>query len=447
MGILLHNILAVLPAEPVSSRPADQPYHQKNIVKETDIYIEGNRIIAIGNAPEGFSADKVIDGKDRLAIPGLINCHTHSYMSFMRNVADDLSFMDWLFGTIDPIEQKMTDEDTYWGACLAIIEMMKSGTTCFNDMQMNIHQTTRAVKESGMRAVISRGLVGSGNDEGGQERLRQAYEERDAAKDCDRLTFMLGPHAPYTCDDAYMRIVSEEAQKNHMGIHVHLSESESEIQQIKEKYGISPIEMADRNGLFDVPAIAAHCVQITDSDMDILKSKNVSVVTNPASNMKLGNGFAPVPAMMAKGINVCLGTDGAASNNSLNMFHELNLLALIHKGVRKTPQCISAGDVFRIATINGARALGLETEIGSLEEGKKADIAILNLNTPSLTPRNNLIAGLSYSANGSEVETVIIDGKVTMENRKVLTMDEELVYQKVNEIIARMDISFEGVDA
>lgn len=428
MGILLKDILAVLPEG------------EKDIIRKADLYVEGNRIVSIDEEPEGFQAEKIIEGKDRLAIPGLINCHTHSYMSFMRNVADDLSFMDWLFGTIDPIEQKMTDEDTYWGACLAIIEMMKSGTTCFNDMQMNIHQTTRAVKESGMRAVICRGLVGSGDDEGGQMRLRQAFEERDAARDCDRLSFMLGPHAPYTCDEGYMRIVSEEAKKNHMRIHVHLSESESEIQQIKEKYGCSPIEMAERNGLFEVPAIAAHCVQITESDMEILKAKGVSVVTNPASNMKLGNGFAPVPEMLEKGINVCIGTDGAASNNSLNLFHEMSLLALIHKGVKETPQCISAAQNFRIATINGAKALGLSEEIGSLEVGKKADIAILNLNTPSLTPRNNLLAGLSYSANGSEVETVIIDGKITMENRRVLTMDEEVVYEKVNAIITRMGL-------
>lgn len=428
MGILLKNILAAVPEG------------DTDVIKETNIYIEGSRIEAIGAQPDGFQTDKVIDGKDRLAIPGLINCHTHSYMSFMRNVADDLSFMDWLFGTIDPIEQQMTDEDTYWGACLAIIEMMKSGTTCFNDMQMNIHQTTRAVKESGMRAVISRGLVGSGNDEAGQMRLAQAYEERDAFRDCDRLSFMLGPHAPYTCDDGFMKIVSEEAKKNNMRIHVHLSESESEISQIQEKYGCTPIEMADKNGLFDVPAIAAHCVQITERDIEILKEKKVSVVTNPASNMKLGNGFAPVPALLEAGVNVCLGTDGAASNNSLNMFHEMSLLALIHKGVRRTPQCISAKENFRIATINGAKALGLEKETGSLEAGKKADIAILNLNTPSLTPRNNLLAGLSYSANGSEVETVIIDGKITMEDRKVLTLDEELVYRKVNEIITRMGL-------
>ena len=428
MGILIENALVILPEG------------AEDVIRETSLYIEEDRITGIGDKPAGFTADKVIDGKDKLVIPGLINCHTHSYMSFMRNVADDLSFMDWLFGTIDPIEQQMTDEDTYWGANLAIIEMMKSGTTCFNDMQMNIHQTTRAVKESGMRAVICRGLVGSGNDEAGQSRLRQAYEERDAAKDCDRLTFKLGPHAPYTCDDEFLKIVAAEAKKENMGIHVHLSESESEISQIQEKYGCTPIALAEKCGIFDVPTIAAHCVQVTDEDIAILKQKKVSVVTNPASNMKLGNGFAPIAKMLDAGINVCLGTDGAASNNCLNMFHELSLLTLIHKGTGKTPQCVSAKEGFRIATINGAKALGLEKEIGSIEVGKKADLAMLDLNTPSLTPRNNLIAGLSYSANGSEGDTVIINGQVTMEGRKILTMDEKLVYGKIQNIIVRMGL-------
>lgn len=428
MGIVIENALVVLPEG------------TEDVIRETPLYIEGDRITGIGDKPAGFTADKVIDGTDKLVIPGLINCHTHSYMSFMRNVADDLSFMDWLFGTIDPIEQQMTDVDTYWGANLAIIEMMKSGTTCFNDMQMNIHQTTRAVKESGMRAVVCRGLVGSGNDEAGQSRLRQAYEERDAAKDCDRLTFKLGPHAPYTCDDEFLKIVAAEAKREKMGIHVHLSESESEISQIQEKYGCTPIALAEKCGIFDVPAIAAHCVQVTDEDIAILKRKNVSVVTNPASNMKLGNGFAPIAKMLDAGVNVCLGTDGAASNNCLNMFHELSLLTLIHKGTGKTPQCVSAKEGFRIATINGAKALGLEKEIGSIEVGKKADLAILDLNTPSLTPRNNLIAGLSYSANGSEVDTVIINGQITMENRKILTVDEKLVYGKIQDIIVRMGL-------
>ncbi|MBQ8947261.1 MAG: amidohydrolase [Lachnospiraceae bacterium] len=426
MGILIKDALAVLPEG------------DKDVIRETSIYIDGKYIVGIDDKPAGFIAQKVINGRDRLVIPGLINCHTHSYMAFMRNIADDLSFMDWLFGRIDPIEQKMTDEDAYWGAMLAITEMMKSGTTCFNDMQMNIHQTTRAVKETGMRAVISRGLVGNGDDEGGRMRIDQTLEEKEAFKDCDRLTFRFGPHAPYTCDSAYMRIVADEADKYDMGIHVHLSESVSEVEQIRAKYACSPIEMADKNGLFDRPCIAAHCVQVDDNDIEIMARKGVSVVTNPASNMKLGNGFAPVAKMLEAGINVCLGTDGAASNNSLNMFHELSLLTLIHKGTGRTPQCISAQEGFRIATINGAKALGLDAETGSIEAGKKADLAILDLNNPSLQPRNNLLAGLCYSANGSEVDTVIIDGHITMEGRKLLTIDEGVVYNKVNAIIAKM---------
>ncbi len=426
MNILLKNMQVLLPEG------------DRDVIKQTDVYISGNRIAAVGEAPAGFKAEKTIDGTDKLAIPGLINCHTHSYMSFMRNVADDLSFMDWLFGTIDPIEQQMTDEDAYWGAMLAITEMIKSGTTCFNDMQMNIMQTTTAAKEAGMRAVICRGLVGSGNDEAGSTRLKQAYEERDAFRDCDRLSFRLGPHAPYTCDEEYLKIIAKEAVKENMGIHMHLSESKTEIENCRKDYGCSPIELAERCGLFEVPFIAAHCVQVDEKDMDIMAAKKVSVVTNPASNMKLGNGFAPVPEMMAKGINVCIGTDGAASNNSLNLIHEMSLAALIHKGTHATPQCVSAVETFEMATINGAKALGLDKETGSIEKGKKADLVIWDLKQPSMWPKDDPVAALSYSANGSEADTVIIDGEITMENRKILTLDEERILHETQSIMDRI---------
>lgn len=431
MGIVLKEILAVLPEE------------GRDVVRRTDIYLQGDKIMGIGEEPEGFSADKVIDGTDRLVIPGLINAHTHSYMALLRNVADDLPFEDWLFGHIEPIEDKLTPEDAYWGACLAILEMMKSGTTCFSDMQMHIHQTSRAVSQSGMRAVISRGLVGSGDDEAGQVRLREAYEEKEAWKDQPRLTYFLGPHAPYSCDEDFQRIVAAEASKNQMGVHIHLSESVNEVENIRSQYGASPIALAKRAGLFDGLAAAAHCVHVDEADLDILKECQVSVITNPASNMKLGNGFAPVPDMLAKGINVCIGTDGAASNNSLNMFHEMNLLGLIHKGVRQKADCVSAREIFRMATIRGARALGMEEMTGSIQVGKKADLAILDLRTPSMTPRNDLLAGLCYSANGSEVDTVIIDGEITMENRRVLTLDEERIYKEISRICRRLGIEKE----
>lgn len=428
MGILLKDITAVLPV-------GDSMKTEK-----TTIYIEGDAIAGIGTKPEGFVENKVIEGKDKLVIPGLINAHTHSYMALFRNVADDVPFMDWLFKGVDPLEQQMVPEDAYWGASLAIMEMLRCGTTCFNDMQMHIGQTTRAAAEAGMRAVISRGLVGSGNDEAGSSRLKEAYAEMEQFKDVDTLRFFLGPHAPYTCDEAYLRIVAEEAKAHGLGIHIHLAESQSEIDGVRENYGCTPFELAERAGLFEVPAIAAHCVRATKSDMKIMKEKHVSAVTNPASNMKLGNGFAPVPALLEMGINVCLGTDGAASNNSLNMFHELSLLTLIHKGVKDTPECISAKEGLQIATINGARALCLADKVGTIEVGKKADLAILDLNTPSMMPRNNLIAGLSYSANGSEVETVIINGKVVMENKVLMTMDEERIYFEVDRICRRMGL-------
>lgn len=427
MKILIKNITAVLPKE------------NSLVCEVTNIGITEDIISHIGEIPEDFHPDKTIDGTDQLVIPGFVNAHTHSYMSFMRNCADDLSFMDWLFGRIDPIEQKMTDEDAYWGANLAILEMMKSGTTCFNDMQMNIMQTTKAVKESGMRAVISRGLVGSGNDEAGRVRITQAFEEKEAFKDCDRLSFLLGPHAPYTCDEAFLRIVAETAKEHDMGIHMHLSESVTEIENCKKDYGCSPIALAERTGLFERPFIAAHCVQVSDEDIAIMAKNNVSIVTNPASNMKLGNGFAPVKKFLDAGINVALGTDGAASNNSLNMIHEMSLLSLIHKGTAMNPQCVSAIDTLKAATIGGAKGIGLGDVTGSIEIGKKADLAILSMHTPSMWPLNNPIAALSYSANGSEVNTVIIDGKITMENREVKTMDEERILFETKRIMDRIE--------
>lgn len=428
MGIILKDILAVVPNE------------TKNVIEKKSIYIQGDIIASVEKEPEGFQADKIINGEDKMVIPGLINAHTHSYMSLFRNVADDLAFSDWLFGTIDPLEGKLLPEDAYWGAQLSILEMMRSGTTCFNDMQMHINQTTRAVAETGMRAVISRGLIGTGNDQAGSSRLSEAFEEMSNYKKNDMITFMLGPHAPYTCDDKYLRIVVEEAKKHKLGIHIHLSESRTEIENMRREHNCTPIEFAYKAGVFDVPTVAAHCVYATENDMEIMKEKEVSIVTNPASNMKLGNGFAPVPLMLEKGLNVSLGTDGAASNNSLNLFHEVNFLTLIHKGVKETAQCISAQDGFKIATENGAKALGMVDKIGKIKEGMKADLAILNLNSPSLAPRNNLVAGMCYSANGSEVETVIINGKITMENRKMLTMDEERIYMEIGRICRRLGL-------
>ena len=425
MGIVIRDVLAILPGEngPEAGRHT--------------IYIDGDLIAGIDREPETFSGDEVIDGKNRLVIPGLINAHTHTYMSMMRNCADDLSFMDWLFKRVDPIEAQLTGEDAYWGSLLSQIEMIRSGTTTFNDMQMHIHQTTKAVRESGMRAVICRGLVGDSCDRNDQ-RLAQALEEMEDGKDCSRLTFLLGPHAPYTCGPDYLRMVADVAKEKGLGIHIHLSESKTELENMRRDHGCTPIEYALKSGVFEVPVVAAHCVQLEGEDISILARHGVSVVTNPASNMKLGNGFAPVAELLEAGVNVCLGTDGAASNNAQNMFREMSHLALIHKGTHQTPQCVGAPEVFRAATGAGAKALHLNT--GSIEVGKKADLAILRLDCAGMMPNNNLLAALSYSADGSETDTVIIDGKIVMQGRELKTIDEEKVYYEIRRMCSRLGL-------
>ncbi|RDU22938.1 amidohydrolase [Anaerosacchariphilus polymeriproducens] len=428
MGILIKNIKAVLLQE------------EKFVIETKDIYIEKDKIVGISNEPKNFIQEKIIDGTNKLLLPGLINCHTHSYMSVFRNCADDLAFDDWLFKNILPLEDKLIPEDAYWGALLSIMEMLRTGTTCFLDMHMFPNEIAKAVEDSGIRGVLSRGLVGFGDDEGGRLRLSQAKEEMNNYKDSSRLSFLYGPHAPYTCDQDYLKIVLEEAKKDNKGIHIHLSESKNEIENMKKQNNCTPIEYVNQINLFDKNTLAAHCVQLTEKDIEILREKKVNVITNPASNMKLGNGFAPITKLMEQGINICLGTDGAASNNSLNLFHEMSLLALIHKGVEENAQAVSAQDALKFATMNGARALQMEDSIGQIKEGMKADLIILNLNNPQFSPRNNLIAGLCYSGTGSEVETVLVDGNIVMEDKKFTFIDEKEVYVHIEQISKRLGL-------
>lgn len=424
MNILIKNITALLPDGEGSK------------AKVCDICISGDRIVSVDSTPENFIAQKVINGSGKMAIPGLVNCHTHAYMTVFRNVADDLSFQDWLMGNIMPLEDQLTSEDGYWGAMLGCLEMIKTGTTCFTDMHMFEGRSLRAAYESGMRAVISRGLSGGESDKAGaKRRIDEALREMDAAKSLDdngRISFLLGPHAIYTCDNGYLSEIVALAKEKKLGLNVHLSESRFEVGSCMEQHGCSPVELLDKLGLFELPTLAAHCVHLSDDDIALLASRGVSVATNPISNMKLGNGFAPITKLQKAGVNICLGTDGAASNNALNMFREMGILSLIHKGALEEAQAVSAVDVLNFATVNGAKALGLET--GVIAPGKKADIAILDLNVPQFMPLNNPVSALCYSANGSEVETVIIDGNIVMENRRMVTLDEQRIFFEVERI-------------
>ena len=385
MGILIRNTLAVLPAG------------DGHAAGRHDLYVTGSFISGIDQAPAGFVADETIDGTRRLTIPGLVNAHTHSYMALLRNAADDLAFMNWLYGTVVPIERRLEPEDSYWGSLLSQMEMIRSGTTCFNDMEMHVGQTARAAMESGMRAVICRGLAGTAYDRD-NDRIVEALRERADFAGCDRLSFLLGPHAPYTCSPDYLRMVADVACDEGMGVHIHIAESQLESMVVWARHQCTPVEYVRDAGIFDAPTIAAHCTRATASDRALLAEHGVSVVTCPASNMKLGNGFAPIPELVEAGVNVCLGTDGPASNNTQNLFREMGLMALVHKGTHGTPQCLSADEVLRMATRAGAQALGLPC--GSIEVGKKADLALLDLDAPSLTPLGNPVAALVYAASG-----------------------------------------------
>lgn len=405
---------------------------------DADIYISGTQISGVGQKPAGFSADKVIDGRDRLVIPGLINAHTHSYMSLFRNVADDMAFDDWLFGHILPMEDRLLPEDMYWGTLLGCLEMIRTGTTCFVDMNIDIAAIKRAADEAGIRAVLSRGLVGQGNDEGGQRRLREnlnAYLENAN----DKVTFLLGPHAPYSCDPEYLKIVMKAAEKYGLGVNIHLSESAKEVRDVQAQHGCTPIALMDQIGLFEFPAIAAHCVYATDEDIAIMAQKGVTVATNPKSNLKLANGAAPLLKMQAAGVNITIGTDGAASNNTLNMFGDMNYAALLHKGLNHDPLAISAQNVLRYATINAAKAVGLAGQIGEIQAGMKADLVLMNLNEPQFRPYNNIASSLVYAANGGEVETVLVNGEVLMENREMKTLDAEKIYYHCAKIMERVN--------
>lgn len=397
-----------------------------------EIAIENGVILSMNGAPEGFVPDRILDGTDKLCIPGLINAHTHAYMTLFRNYADDVAFDEWLFGRILPKEDTMSPDDAYWGTLLACMEMVKSGTTTFCDMHLFAGMPAKAARKAGMRAVITRGLTGS---EGGERRIAEALGEWNEWKQDPLVTGMLAPHAIYTCDTPFLKRVIEVSEETGLPINIHLSESEKEISDCYAAHGCSPVEYLAKLGLFERKTLAAHCVHLSELDIMLLAERGVSVAHNPKSNLKLANGIAPVKQMLDAGVNVCLGTDGAGSNNSLNLFSEMNFACLLPKGVNKDGAAVSAKQVLQMATVNGAKALSLE-KLGDLREGWQADLAILDLHCPQFSPLHDAAGALCYSATGTEVETVIIGGEIVMENRKMTMVDEEEVYANIRRIAA-----------
>lgn len=349
-------------------------------VIETDIYIKDGLIYTIGSSTPN-DLYEIVDAKNQLVMPGLINMHTHAYMSCLKNYADDVPFNEWLFNRIMPVEDRLSPEAAYWSSLLACVEMIKTGTTCFVDMHMFQSQSCKAATQAGMRAFIGRGLVGEDLYEDGKSRFVEALTEKNECNN-DLIKFVLSPHAIYSCSEKLLRQINEEAHKLGILKQIHLSESVFEVETAIKKYGKSPVEFLSDIGFLDSNTILAHCVKLSDKDIELIRNNNSSVVTNPASNAKLGNGVAPIVDLIDRGINVCLGTDSVASNNTLNMFREMELLSLLHKAVHNNSTTLSSSTVLRTATVNSAKALGLNRKIGSIIEGAYADLVFVDLTSP-----------------------------------------------------------------
>ncbi|MFQ6130340.1 MAG: amidohydrolase family protein [Candidatus Hadarchaeaceae archaeon] len=417
---------------------------QRRILKRGSVAIEGDKITAVGK-DVGERADTVIDARRKAVLPGLINAHTHLSMTLLRGIADDMSLMEWLKTKIWPIEINLTAQDCYLGALLGCLEMIKSGTTCFADQYFFMEDVARAVEEAGLRAMLSYGIIEMDDPKRRESELRAGEK---LVKTCQgaaggRIQTMFGPHASYTCSPECLMQVKDLAKKYKVGIHTHISETQEEIDKITKKYGKRPVEHLDSIGFLGPEVLAAHCVWLTEQEIAVIRRQGVKPVHNPVSNMKTASGVAPVPEMLAAGIPVALGTDGAASNNSLDMFSEMKFAALLSKAHKLDPTVLPAHVVLEMATINGTIALGLQDKIGSLEVGKKADIVMVDVKKPHLAPLHNVISHLVYSAVGGDVDTVVVDGKVLMREREVLTLDEVKVLEETqkaaDDLLARKE--------
>jgi 5-methylthioadenosine/S-adenosylhomocysteine deaminase len=399
-----------------------------------NLEITDTRITGFPAHPDKTAYDKVVDGKGMLAMPGLVNTHTHVAMTLFRSYADDMALMDWLQNKIWPVEANLNDDIVYWGSMLAFAEMIRGGTTAFCDMYMFMDSCAKAAEKAGMRGNIARGL--SGVSPNAKEALAENVELFHKWNNaCDgRIRVMLGPHAPYTCPPDYIKLVHEESVKNNISIHIHLAETRGEVDNCLKEYGKTPIELMKDLELFEQPTLAAHCVHLTDHDIEILAEKHVAVAHNPGSNLKLASGIAPVLKLRKAGVTVGLGTDGASSNNKLDMFAEMRLAALIHKAVSYDPMAITAPEALAMATVDGAKCLGYD-DLGELKENYLADIVLVDRSGFNWKPDFNDTAELVYSGNSRDVDTVFINGQEVMHHKELLTIDVERMEAEVNRVI------------
>ena len=403
--------------------------------------VNGVLIDYIGTERPAACYEREKDMRGRLLMPGLVNCHSHIAMTLMRGVGSGLPLQDWLFKAIFPIEDRLVREDIAAASRFALLEMIAGGTTSFSDMYFFPEETVWAVEEAGIKANLNRCVQCFDENQTVEQNTQipeslALFEKYHGAAD-GRIRIDFSIHAEYTCKSHIVRAYSSLCRERGGRMHIHLSETAREQRECVERYGKTPAEWFESLGTFDSPTAAAHCVFVTESDMDILKAHGVSVAHNPTSNLKLGSGFAPIRRMMDKGINVTLGTDGTASNNNLNMFEEMHLAEIIHDGYHHDPTHIAAGEVLDMATVNGAKLQG-RGDTGVLEVGKRADIIAIDLSRPHLYPNFDTAALITCSAQASDVCMTMVDGRTLYENGEFKTLDAERVRADMERAVERL---------
>ena len=405
--------------------------------KPQDILIRNDLISKISDEINE-KADKTIDATGKILLPGFVNTHTHLSMTLFRGLADDLALDEWLNDNIWPMEANLNGDYCYIGALLGAVELIKSGTTTFSDMYFYMEDVAKAVSESGLRAVLSYGMIDFGDEE---KRKNEIAENLNLFKNVNdtadgRIKVFFGPHSPYTASEELLREVRKLASENNTGIHIHVSETQKEIEDVSAEKGLRPFEYLDSIGFLGPDVLCAHCVWLSDSEIEIIKKRNVKISHNPCSNMKLASGIAPISRLLENDICVGIGTDGASSNNNLDLIEELKIASLLQKVSVLDPKVLTSDEALAMGTINGARALGLDDEIGSVEVGKKADLILIDTDSANMIPDSTrLSSNIIYSANGFNVDTTICNGQILMENRKLTTLNEEEIYKKAREAI------------
>ncbi len=408
------------------------PQNEKRQTVKNDIYIEDDKISQLAPSIK-VEAEYVIDGEKKLVLPGLINTHTHLPMTLMRGYGDELSLEKWLNECIWPIEARLDKKFVEAGAKLSLLEMISTGTTCFTDMYFFEDLLATVAKKVGIRAFMGFAIIDFDTPEMPKEMLLSECEKfcRKWIND-DLITPVVAPHSTYSCSPEKFQKASEMVQNYGVLLHTHCSETRKEVYDVRKRYGMRPVEHLKKLGVLNENTLLAHCGWITKGEIKEIATTGARVSYNPVSNMKLATGgYAPIPELLQAGVSVGLGTDGAASNNSLDMFESMKFAALLQKQHRWDPSIISAQTVLDMATIGGANCLGINA--GSIKEGKKADLIMIDLDKPNMIPRHNLISNLVYSFKGCDVSTTIVNGKLLMLEREFLTLDYEKVMEDAEE--------------